>query len=88
VSRLRTVRDTVAADLDLDPGVLCARDRLEAVARRNPRTAEELGAVGELRQWQIAVLGEAMLRALRGTPAGTTGARPPAAAERSPYRDA
>jgi ribonuclease D len=52
VNRLRTVRDRVAGDLDLDPGVLCARDRLEAVARRNPRSREELDAVGELRRWQ------------------------------------
>ena len=39
---LRTVRDAAAARLDLDPGVLCSRDRLEAVARRNPSTMEAL----------------------------------------------
>jgi ribonuclease D len=98
VNRLRTVRDRVAGDLDLDPGVLCARDRLEAVARRNPRSREELDAVGELRRWQAEVLGDAMLQALRSAPAGPTvgepAATPPASpaaarrAERSPYRDA
>ena len=36
VNALKTVRDAAAARLDLDPGVLCARDRLEAVARKNP----------------------------------------------------
>lgn len=94
VNRLRTARDTVAAELDLDPGVLCARDRLEAVARRNPRTPDELADVSELRRWQVEVLGEGMLRALRGAKpaasAPTVGA--PATAgradsERSPYRD-
>lgn len=102
VSRLRTARDQVAAELDLDPGVLAARDRLEAVARRNPRTPDELAEVGELRRWQAAVLGEALIAALRGGAAGGSGARaaarPPAVAapvaaseaslaERSPYRD-
>ena len=37
VSALKTVRDETATRLDLDPGVLCSRDRMEAVARRNPR---------------------------------------------------
>jgi ribonuclease D len=87
VSRLRTVRDRVAAELDLDPGVLCARDRLEAVARRNPRSPEELAGVGELRRWQADVLGGAMLGALAGTQRAA--ARPaPADDEPSPYRDA
>jgi ribonuclease D len=87
VSRLRAVRDRVAAELDLDPGVLCARDRLEAVARRNPRSPEELAEVGELRRWQADVLGGAMLGALAGTQGAA--ARPaPADDEPSPYRDA
>jgi ribonuclease D len=64
VSALRTVRDASAARLDLDPGVLCARDRLEAVARRNPATREELAEIPELRRWQIEVLGEDFLAAL------------------------
>ena len=42
VSALRTVRDAAATRLDMDPGVLCSRDRLEAVARRNPSSIEEL----------------------------------------------
>ena len=96
VSRLRTARDGVAARLDLDPGVLCARDRLEAVARRNPRAPEELAEVTELRRWQVEVLGDALLAALRTGSGGgggraaapTPAARPPAPPERSPYRDA
>ena len=62
---LRLVRDDVAAKLDLDPGVLCARDRLEAVARRAPTSLDELREVKELRQWQIEVMGEAMVGAVR-----------------------
>ena len=66
VNALKTVRDATAARLDLDPGVLCARDRLEAVARKNPATHEELEAVQELRRWQRVLLGEDFLTALRG----------------------
>jgi ribonuclease D len=64
VAALKAVRDTAAARLDLDPGVLCARDRLEAVARKNPSSPEELAEVRELRAWQRGVLGEDFLKAL------------------------
>lgn len=69
VSRLRTVRDRVAVKLDLDPGVLCPRERLEAIARKHPGSIDELRDVPDLRQWQIEVLGDDLLRALRdGSP--------------------
>jgi ribonuclease D len=64
VSALKTVRDEAATRLDLDPGVLCSRDRLEAVARKNPTDRDELETVVELRQWQRAVLGESFLKIL------------------------
>jgi ribonuclease D len=64
VSALRTVRDAAAARLDMDPGVLCSRDRLEAVARRNPTTLEEMSEIPELRRWQVKVLGLDFLSAL------------------------
>jgi ribonuclease D len=62
---LRSVRDRRAAELELDPGVLCPRERMEAIARRNPRTIEELMEVPEVRRWQAEVLGEGFLEALR-----------------------
>ena len=65
VSALKTVRDATATRLDLDPGVLCSRDRLEAVARVNPETNQALETVQELRGWQRALLGEDFLKALR-----------------------
>ena len=64
VARLKSVRDATAARLDLDPGVLCARERLEAVARRRPRTLEELAEIPDLRRWQIEQMGEEFIRAL------------------------
>lgn len=76
VARLRAVRDRVAAELELDPGVLCPRERLEAIARLNPKSPEELDAVPDLRRWQREVLGDDFVRALRqGAPAD------------SPYRE-
>jgi ribonuclease D len=68
VAALKTIRDEAATRLDLDPGVLCARDRLEAVARRNPRTMEEMSAIPELRRWQLATIGSDFLAALNKQP--------------------
>ena len=64
VNALKTARDAAAKRLELDPGVLCSRDRLEAVARRNPSTVDELAEVTELRRWQVAELGADFVRAL------------------------
>lgn len=64
VSRLRTVRDAAARRLDLDPGVLCSRERLEAIARLDTRSLQSLEQVEGLRRWQIAELGEPLLEAL------------------------
>jgi len=65
VGALKGARDAIAAKLELDPGVLCSRERLEAVARRMPASIEELREVRELRQWQVEVLGDAMIKALK-----------------------
>jgi ribonuclease D len=64
VNALKTVRDAAAARLDLDPGVLCSRDRMEAVARRNPETVDQVNEVQELRNWQRQVLGADFVKAL------------------------
>jgi ribonuclease D len=84
VSRVKAVRDAAAQRLDLDPGVLCSRDRLEAVARKQPASLDELAAMPELRRWQVDVLGEELVRALRSAPAPVPA---PQEAEESPYRD-
>lgn len=64
VARLKTVRDTAAAKLDLDPGVLCSRDRMEAVARRKPRHVDDLADLPEIRKWQVEVLGADFVKVL------------------------
>ena len=74
VSRLRVARDTAASRLEVEPGVLGSRERLEAIARKNPATREELSAMTELRRWQVEVMGDALLLALKGE-------------EKSPYKE-
>lgn len=75
VGALKAVRDEAATRLELDPGVLCSRDRMEAVARLLPADAEELAKIPEFRKWQIGVLGEGFVKALKPW------------ASASPYRD-
>jgi len=79
VSRLKSVRDAAAVRLDLDPGVLSSRERLEAVARRRPKSVEELAEIPDLLRWQIEQLGEDFVRALRAAPS-SSGERPRAPA--------
>ena len=66
VERLKAVRNRAAAALGLDPGVLCGRSTLEAVARAQPPPKDRAGLsrVGELRRWQIEAFGDALLAAL------------------------
>jgi ribonuclease D len=67
VSRLRLVREKAAARLDLDPGVLCSRERLEAIARLQPTSIAQLAEIKELRRWQIAELGPEIVAVFTGT---------------------
>lgn len=93
VNALKTVRDAAAARLDLDPGVLASRDRMEAVARKNPGSVDELESVSELRNWQRSVLGPDFVKALAPHRKRVESAPAPAAApsndedDESPYRD-
>jgi len=64
VNALRTAREEAAHRLGLDPGFLCAREKLETIARKRPKTLEELSEVPDLRRWQVEVLGPAFLKAL------------------------
>jgi ribonuclease D len=64
VERLKKVRNEMAERLSLDPGVLCPKGTLEAVARARPKTAAALGDIHEIRKWQVEVLGADFLKAL------------------------
>jgi ribonuclease D len=64
VSKLKTVRDEAAKRLELDPGVLCSRERMETIARALPRSTGELELIPGLRRWQIAEMGSQFVAAL------------------------
>jgi ribonuclease D len=62
--RLREARARAATALQLDPGFLMSRTLLDEIARRNPRTAEELLEIPEVRSWQVEALGDKLLQVL------------------------
>src|SRR6202162_1216901 len=64
VARLKAVRDAAATRLELDPGVLCSRERLENIARSGAKIIDDLTSVPDLRRWQIEEMGEGFIRAL------------------------
>jgi len=64
VNALRAAREEAATRLNLDPGFLAAREKLEAIARRRPKTLDELAEIPDLRRWQVEVLGSAFLKAM------------------------
>jgi ribonuclease D len=66
VGHLKNARDAAAKRLELDPGVLCSRDRMETIARAVPRSIDEIRALGELREWQVQELGAEFVKALSG----------------------
>ncbi|HEY8165878.1 MAG TPA: HRDC domain-containing protein [Gemmatimonadaceae bacterium] len=65
VTQLKSVRDATATLLSMDPGFLCSRERLEAIARKRPKKVSDLEDVPGLRKWQISVMGEDFIVALK-----------------------
>jgi ribonuclease D len=65
LERLKAARNLLAVQYDLAPGVLCPNGTLEAVARINPASIEQLAKVPELRRWQVREIGGGLLDALQ-----------------------
>jgi len=65
LERVKAVRNRIATELGLDPGIVSGRTTLEAVVRARPANRTALEQVGEIRRWQIDVLGDALLEAVR-----------------------
>ncbi|MEP7175115.1 MAG: HRDC domain-containing protein [Gemmatimonadales bacterium] len=70
LERLKAARNQLAVRLELAPGVLCPNGTLEAIARANPDSVEGLGALPELRRWQLREIGAELLAAAQ-TPVAT-----------------
>ena len=64
LERLKALRNELAARYELAPGVLCPNGTLEAIARAEPQSVEELRSIPELRRWQIEEFGDALVRAI------------------------
>ena len=65
LEKMKAARNRVATELGLEAGVLCGRTTLEAVVRARPTDRAALNQIAELRRWQVDVLGDALLEALR-----------------------
>ena len=65
VSAIKTVRDAIATKLDMDTGVLFPREKMESVARANPKSVDDFATIPDLRKWQVEVLAQGFVEALR-----------------------
>ncbi|HXX46971.1 MAG TPA: HRDC domain-containing protein [Myxococcota bacterium] len=65
LEELKRWRAQRARELGLDPGVFCPNATLEEVAALQPRTFDELRALGPVKTWWAEHFGEELLRVLR-----------------------
>jgi ribonuclease D len=65
LERLKSARNALATRYDLAPGVLCPNGVLEAIARVNPTTLEQMAEIRELRRWQLSEMGGTLLAAVQ-----------------------
>jgi ribonuclease D len=68
---LKQWRSKRAAELALDPGVLCPNSSLEAIAWRAPESAADLGSLMELKGWFVREFGEEVTRVTLAVEAGS-----------------
>lgn len=66
LERLKAARNLLAQKYDLPPGVVCPNGTLEAIARAEPKTQDDIAAVRELRRWQVREFGGELLLASLG----------------------
>jgi ribonuclease D len=65
LERLKVTRNRLASAYDLPPGVLCPNGVLEAIARLNPETVEQMAEIPDLRRWQLREFGGELLSTLQ-----------------------
>ena len=66
LERMKSERNALAERIGLAPGVLCPNGHLEAVARLEPKSVEQLAEIPEMRRWQREVAGDVLVRASLG----------------------
>ncbi|HEY3934483.1 MAG TPA: HRDC domain-containing protein [Gemmatimonadales bacterium] len=62
---LKRERNRLATEFSLAPGVLCPNGTLEEIARAEPENSESLIRVPGVRQWQVEVIGQALIAAMQ-----------------------
>jgi ribonuclease D len=70
LDRLKLARNQLAVKYDLQPGVVCPNGTLEAIARIDPKSLDEVATVQELRRWQLREFGPELLAASVGSGTG------------------
>ncbi|HLZ45788.1 MAG TPA: ribonuclease D [Gemmatimonadales bacterium] len=65
LEQAKAARNRIAAELGIEAGVLAGRTTLESVIRAKPLTRAALEKVEGIRRWQVVVLGDALLQAVR-----------------------
>ncbi|HRP07554.1 MAG TPA: ribonuclease D [Gemmatimonadales bacterium] len=68
LDRLKARRNQLAEEYGLQPGVLCPNGTLEAIARANPQSVDEMKGVPGLREWQRNELGGDLLAVMAPDP--------------------
>ncbi|EAT17334.1 HRDC domain-containing protein [Desulfuromonas acetoxidans] len=63
-NRLKSWRSDKAKQLEMDPGIVINNALLEAVARSQPRNAQDLMAIDGMKEWQRKVLGPELIASL------------------------
>jgi len=66
LERLKAVRTDLATEYALAPGLLCPNATLEAIARGEPGSPDDLAATPGMRRWQVAAFGDRLLGAVAG----------------------
>ncbi len=61
---LKKVRNSLAEQYGLLPGVMCPNGILEAIAREQPRDAEAMASIPGIRRWQIREFGDRLIATL------------------------
>ena len=70
---LKRWRSARAAELDLDPGVLCPNSALEAIAWRAPESASDLEELPELKGWFVREFGAEVVQLASESDGGASG---------------
>lgn len=65
--RLRAVRDELAKELAIEPGVIAPRHVLTAIATDRPADVAALASIPAMRRWQIEVAGARLVAAIQPT---------------------